>query len=60
MIDPFQRKLGRKMGALLSLPALCSETFFCGAILAALGKTIDLFGYYFFFCAISFAKDVFV
>ena len=38
MVDPFQRKLGQKMGALLSLPALCGETFFAGAILAALGE----------------------
>ncbi|XP_076826169.1 high-affinity choline transporter 1-like [Clavelina lepadiformis] len=40
MIDPFQRKLGRFMGALVSLPAICGEMFFAGAILSALGATL--------------------
>lgn len=38
MIDPLQRKLGKRMGGLLYLPALCGELFWSAAILAALGK----------------------
>ena len=41
MIDPFQRKLGDHMGALLVLPAICGETFWSAVILAALGMLCD-------------------
>ena len=38
MLDPLQRKLGKRMGGLLFLPAVCGELFWSAAILAALGK----------------------
>lgn len=38
MIDPFQKRLGDWMGALLVLPAVAGETIWSGAILAALGR----------------------
>lgn len=41
LIDPFQRKLGDWMGALLVLPAVCGEIFWSAAILAALGMFCD-------------------
>ena len=41
MIDPFQRKLGDWMGALLVLPAVCGEIFWSASILAALGMLSD-------------------
>jgi len=41
MIDPFQQKLGDRMGALMVLPAICGEVFWSAAILAALGKQKD-------------------
>ena len=37
MLDPIQQKYGDKMGALLFLPTLVGEIFWCGAILGALG-----------------------
>ena len=42
MLDPFQYKLGRRMGGLLYLPALSGELFWSGAVLAALGETSSL------------------
>lgn len=39
MLDPLQNKLGRNMGGLLFLPALCGELFWSASILSALGKT---------------------
>ena len=41
MIDPFQRKLGDWMGALLVLPAVGGEIFWSASILAALGMLSD-------------------
>jgi len=38
IIDPFQQRLGDKVGALMVLPAICGEVFWSAAILAALGK----------------------
>ena len=38
MLDPLQRKLGKRMGGLLYLPALLGELLWSAAILAALGK----------------------
>ncbi|XP_061198071.1 high-affinity choline transporter 1-like [Saccostrea echinata] len=40
MLDPFSRTYGERMGGLLYVPALLAETFWCGAILAALGATL--------------------
>lgn len=37
MLDPFQNKFGRKVGALLFIPALSGDLFWVGAILNALG-----------------------
>ncbi|XP_078494547.1 high-affinity choline transporter 1-like isoform X2 [Ciona intestinalis] len=42
MLDPLQRKLGRRMGGLLYLPALLGEIFWSAAILAALGGTLSV------------------
>ena len=39
MLDPFQYKLGRRMGGLLFLPALSGELFWSGSVLAALGRS---------------------
>jgi len=38
LVDPFQQRLGDRMGALMILPAICGEVFYSAAILAALGK----------------------
>jgi len=38
MLDPLQRKLGKRMGGILYLPALLGELFWSAAILSALGK----------------------
>jgi solute carrier family 5 (high affinity choline transporter), member 7 len=38
MIDPFQKKYGKRMGGLLFLPALLGEIFWSAAILSALGS----------------------
>ena len=38
MLDPLQQKLGKRVGGLMFLPALCGELFWSAAILAALGK----------------------
>uniref|UniRef100_H2YED9 Uncharacterized protein n=1 Tax=Ciona savignyi TaxID=51511 RepID=H2YED9_CIOSA len=42
MLDPLQRKLGRRMGGLLYLPALLGEIFWSAAVLAALGGTLSV------------------
>lgn len=42
MLDPLQHVLGKRMGGLLYLPALCGEVFWTAAILAALGDTISV------------------
>ena len=39
MIDPLEQRFGKKMGAVLFLPALCGEVFWTAAILTALGTT---------------------
>ncbi|WKN31945.1 sodium:solute symporter family protein [Porifericola rhodea] len=39
MIDPLQQRFGKKVAALLSLPAICGELFWTSAILTALGTT---------------------
>jgi high affinity choline transporter 7 len=38
MIDPFQKKYGKRMGGLLFVPALLGEIFWSAAILSALGS----------------------
>lgn len=38
MLDPIQEKFGQKMAALIFLPTLVGEVFWCGAILGALGS----------------------
>jgi len=40
MLDPLQRKLGKRMGGILYIPALLGELFWSAAILSALGKTL--------------------
>lgn len=40
MLDPLQERYGKKMGALLYIPAFLGETFYTGSILAALGATL--------------------
>ncbi|XP_071106962.1 high affinity choline transporter 1-like [Haliotis cracherodii] len=40
MLDPFNRKYGDLMGALLYIPALLGEMFWSAAILSALGATL--------------------
>ncbi|KAF6026117.1 SLC5A7 [Bugula neritina] len=42
MIDPFQKKLGDWMGAVLVLPALSGEIFWSASILSALGSTLSV------------------
>ncbi|CAG0886997.1 unnamed protein product [Darwinula stevensoni] len=42
MLDPFQRTFGERMGGLLFIPALCGETFWSAAILAALGTALSV------------------
>ncbi|CAK9295828.1 unnamed protein product [Gordionus sp. m RMFG-2023] len=42
MLDPFQKKFGKRMGGLLFLPALLGEVFWSAAILSALGATISV------------------
>ncbi len=39
MIDPLEQRFGKRMGAVLVLPALCGEIFWTAAILTALGTT---------------------
>lgn len=39
VIDPLRQRFGRKMGAVLSLPAVTAEIFWTAAILTALGTT---------------------
>ncbi|XP_067009291.1 high-affinity choline transporter 1-like [Anabrus simplex] len=40
MLDPFQRKYGNRIGALLYLPALLGDIVWVGAILNALGSSL--------------------
>ncbi|XP_071946763.1 high-affinity choline transporter 1-like isoform X2 [Antedon mediterranea] len=42
MLDPFQKKFGKRMGGMLFLPALSGELFWSSAILAALGSTFSV------------------
>ena len=42
MLDPFQKKYGERMGALMYFPALCGELFWSGSILNALGATVSV------------------
>ncbi|CAG0916891.1 unnamed protein product [Notodromas monacha] len=42
MLDPLQDCFGERMGGLLFIPALCGETFWSAAILAALGATLTV------------------
>lgn len=42
MLDPFQKRYGAKMGALLYLPAFLGELFWTAGILAALGSTFGV------------------
>src|SRR5690606_26005740 len=42
LLDPFDRRFGRKAAALLYLPALTGEIFWTGAVLMALGTTFGL------------------
>ncbi|XP_067941622.1 high-affinity choline transporter 1-like isoform X2 [Watersipora subatra] len=42
MIDPFQKKLGDWMGAVLVLPAVSGEIFWSASILSALGSTLSV------------------
>ncbi|MFO7845812.1 MAG: sodium:solute symporter family protein [Balneolaceae bacterium] len=39
LIDPLRQRYGKKMGAILSLPAVTAEIFWTAAILTALGTT---------------------
>ena len=38
MLDPFDRRYGRVMAALLYIPSLLADVFFSAAILSALGQ----------------------
>ncbi len=40
MLDPLEARFGRRMAAVLYLPALTAEVFWTGAILTALGTTL--------------------
>lgn len=42
MLDPFQERFGRVMGAICFLPALTGELFWSAAILSALGSTLSV------------------
>jgi len=42
MLDPFQQRFGRVMGAICFLPALTGELFWSAAILSALGSTLSV------------------
>ena len=42
MLDPFQHRFGRVMGAICFLPALTGELFWSAAILSALGSTLSV------------------
>ncbi len=42
LLDPFERRFGRRAAALLYLPALTGEVFWTAAILTALGTTFGL------------------
>ncbi|KAI3384894.1 hypothetical protein SNEBB_008982 [Seison nebaliae] len=59
MIDPFQIAYGKKLGALVLLPAICGEIFWCSAILAVLGHTLHtISGISLLFCIIGSASLV--
>ncbi|EEC13029.1 high affinity choline transporter, putative, partial [Ixodes scapularis] len=42
MLDPLEQAFGSRVTALLFLPALLGEVFWCGAILNALGATVSV------------------
>jgi len=42
MLDPLEQCLGRRMAAVLNIPALCGEVFFAALTLAALGSTVSV------------------
>lgn len=42
LLDPLAERFGVKMGAVLSLPAVCGEVFWSAAILTALGTTFGV------------------
>lgn len=42
MLDPFERRYGKKLAAWLFLPALIGEVFWSAAVLAALGTTFGV------------------
>jgi len=42
MLDPFQHRFGRVMGAICFLPAVTGELFWSAAILSALGSTLSV------------------
>ncbi|KAK2174485.1 hypothetical protein NP493_799g05059 [Ridgeia piscesae] len=42
MLDPFDRRYGRVMAALLYIPSLLADVFFSAAILSALGATLTV------------------
>ncbi|CAK8696187.1 unnamed protein product [Clavelina lepadiformis] len=42
MLDPLQRKLGNKMGALLYIPAFMGDLFWTASVLIALGGTLSV------------------
>ena len=41
MLDPFDRRYGRVMAALLYIPSLLADVFFSAAILSALGQFLS-------------------
>ena len=42
LIDPFERRYGARVAAILMLPAVLAELFWSGAILVALGSTLGV------------------
>ncbi|ESP01429.1 hypothetical protein LOTGIDRAFT_111913 [Lottia gigantea] len=42
LFDPFQIKLGNRVGALMCIPQFCGDLFWTAAILAALGSTVSI------------------
>jgi high affinity choline transporter 7 len=42
LIDPFAERFGRRWAAVLFLPAMAGETFWCGALLVAIGSTFQV------------------
>ena len=41
MLDPFQRRFGKRWGGCLFFPALLGEVFWSAAVLNALGSTLS-------------------